>query len=105
MQAKRKRYSAKFKTRVALEALKEQKTSSELSSAYGIHSNQVSLWKKQLLTEAENIFSNRRHRQEKEQEHLETELYRQIGQLKVELDWLKKSPEKSGEKRMLIEPE
>ena len=70
MQTKRKRYSAKFKSRVALEALKEQKTLSELSSAYGIHSNQVSLWKKQLLTEAENIFSNKRHRQEKEQDIL-----------------------------------
>ena len=90
MQAKRKRYSAKFKTRVALEALKEQKTLSELSSAYGIHSNQISLWKKQLLTNAEDIFSNRKQRKAKEQEHLETELYRQIGQLKVELDWLKK---------------
>lgn len=90
MHAKRKRYSAKFKSTVALEALKEQKTMSELSSEYGVHSNQISLWKKQLLIEAENVFSNKRHRQEKEQETLETELYRQIGQLKVELDWLKK---------------
>ena len=90
MQAKRKRYSAKFKSRVALEALKEQKTLNELSSKYQVHSNQISLWKKQLLSEAEHVFSNRRHRQKKEQEHLETELYRQIGQLKVELDWLKK---------------
>mgnify|MGYP006291536243 CR=1 FL=1 len=90
MQSKRKRYSARFKSKVALEALKEQKTMSELSSEYGVHSNQISLWKKQLLTEAENVFSNKRHRQEKEQENLETELYRQIGQLKVELDWLKK---------------
>jgi len=90
MQAKRKRYSAKFKSRVALEALKEQKTLSELSSEYGVHSNQISLWKKQLLLEAEYLYSNKRHRQEKEKEQLETELYRQIGQLKVELDWLKK---------------
>ncbi len=90
MRAKRKRYSAKFKSTVALEALKEQKTMSELSSEYGVHANQISLWKKQFLTEAENVFSNKRHRQEKEQENLETELYRQIGQLKVELDWLKK---------------
>jgi len=90
MQAKRKRYSANYKSRVALEALKEQKTLSELSSEYGVHSNQISLWKKQLLTEAEHIFSNKRRRQKKEQEHLESELYRQIGQLKVELDWLKK---------------
>ena len=90
MQAKRKRYSAKFRSTVALEALKEQKTLSEISSEYGVHSNQISLWKKQLLAEAEHVFSNKRHRQEKEQENLETELYRQIGQLKVELDWLKK---------------
>jgi putative transposase len=90
MQAKRKRYSATYKSRVAVEALKEQKTLSELSSEYGVHSNQISLWKKKLLTEAEFIFSNKRQRQKKEQEHLESELYRQIGQLKVELDWLKK---------------
>ncbi len=90
MQAKRKRYSAKFKSKVALEALKEQKTMSELSSQYGVHVNQISLWKKQLLIEAENVFSNKRDRKEKEQENLEAELYKQIGQLKVELDWLKK---------------
>jgi transposase-like protein len=90
MLAKRKRYNGKFKSRVALEALKEQKTLNELSGEYGVHSNQISLWKKQLLEEAEHIFSNKRHRQEKEQDYLEAELYRQIGQLKVELDWLKK---------------
>jgi transposase-like protein len=90
MRAKRRRYSAKVKSRVALEALKEQKTLNELSSEFDVHSNQISLWKKQLQAEAEHVFSNKRHRREKEQEHLETELYCQIGQLKVELDWLKK---------------
>ena len=87
---KRKRFSARFKAQVALEALKEQMTLNELSSKFGVHPNQISQWKKQLKTESESIFSTSQSRKEKEHENLESELYRQIGQLKVEIDWLKK---------------
>lgn len=62
-------------------------------------------WKKQLLAELPSIFSNKKIKAEKEQEELEAELYRQIGQLKVELEWLKKNLSSSvEEKRKMIEP-
>jgi putative transposase len=86
----RKHYSAKFKAEVALSALQEGKTLSELSSEFGVHANQVARWKKELLTRAEEIFEKESDRQTQDAETHETELYRQIGQLKVELDWLKK---------------
>ena len=86
----RKRYSAKFKSKVALEALKEQQTLSELSNKYQIHPNQISQWKKRLVDEAQNLFSNKSNSSQKKQQQLEAQLYQQIGQLKVELDWLKK---------------
>lgn len=86
----RKRYSSKLKSKVALEALKEQQTLSELSNKYQIHPNQISQWKKQLLDEAQNIFLNKTNNSQQKQQKLEAQLYQQIGQLKVELDWLKK---------------
>ena len=73
--------------------LEPEKTIAELSSEYGVHSNQIRQWKKKLVEELPDIFSDRRKRSEKEGEELTSELYRQIGQLKVELDWLKKKSE------------
>ena len=89
----RKRYNAAFKAKVALEAVKGEKTIAQLSSEYGVHGNQIRQWRKQLLEELPRIFSDRRKKSEKENEELTSELYRQIGQLKVELDWLKKKSE------------
>ena len=86
----RKRYDAAFKARVALEAIKGERTISELSSETGVHPNQISKWKKQTLEELPDIFSQGRKKREQSSEELESELYKQIGQLKVELDWLKK---------------
>jgi transposase len=87
---KRKRFSARFKAKVTLEALKERQTLNELSSKFGVHTNQISQWKKQAITDLESLFSASREKKEKEHQYLESELYRQIGQLKVEIDWLKK---------------
>ena len=87
---KRKRRSAQFKFKVALEAAKGIKTLSELSSKYGVHSTQISEWKTQLLNDGVSIFSTTTARQQRDQEALQGELYEQIGRLKVELDWLKK---------------
>ena len=86
----RKRYDNRLKAQVALEAIKNQRTISEIANEYGVHPNQVGKWKKQALEEFPGIFSSKRQRQQKDNESLQDELYRQIGQLKVELDWLKK---------------
>lgn len=87
---KRKRYDSQFKATVALEAIKNQKTIAQIASDYSVHPNQVGQWKKQLLQLLPEVFSNRQTSSEKAKEQLIDELYRQIGQLKVELDWLKK---------------
>lgn len=86
----RKKYSDNFKSKVALEAIKGEKTISELASQYELHPNQISNWKKQLLEGVPEIFSRSKKVAIKSQESQTDELYRQIGQLKVELDWLKK---------------
>ena len=90
MSKKRRRFSAEFKFQVALEAAKGLKTLNELSSQYGVHSNQISGWKRELLEGGANVFSSNSARQLREQEALQTELYEQIGRLKMELEWLKK---------------
>jgi len=86
----RRGYSAAFKARVALEAVKGEKTIAQLSSEYRVHGNQIRHWRKRLLERLPEIFSNKRRISEKDAEELTAELYRQIGQLRVELDWLKK---------------
>lgn len=87
----RKRYSAEEKARLAIEAIKGQKTLNELAAEYGVHPGQITQWKKQALEEITNGFSGGRGRRERSEEALVASLYQQIGQLKVELDWLKKS--------------
>src|SRR5437870_2505771 len=90
MSTQRKQYSAEFKARVALEALKGLKTVNELASTYGVHPTQIAHWKHRLHKEMPEIFSARRAKREQDQEALQAQLYQQIGQRKVELDWLKK---------------
>jgi transposase-like protein len=87
---KRNQYDSQFKATVALEAVKNQKTIAQIASEYSVHPNQVGQWKKQLIESLPKFFSNRQTSSEKANEKLIDELYRQIGQLKVELDWLKK---------------
>lgn len=86
----RKQYSGDFKAKVAIEAIKATQTINELASQYEVHPNQVTQWKKQVLEEVPQIFSTRRAQAQKETEELTASLYQQIGQLQVELDWMKK---------------
>jgi len=86
----RKRYSSDFKARVALEAVKGERSLSELASKYEVHPNLIRNWKKALIEGLPDIFSDRRRRKESDTEQEKAQLYEQIGRLKVELDWLKK---------------
>jgi len=86
----RKNHDSAFKAKVALEAIKGEKTMAQISSEYGVHANQIRQWRQRLLEEMPGVFSDRRQKKDKQNEEMTAELYRQIGQLKVELDWLKK---------------
>lgn len=90
MKTIRKNHDGTFKAKVALEAIKGEKTMAQIASAYGVHVNQIGQWKKHLLGELPGLFSDKRKKVEKQNEELESALYKQIGQMKVELDWLKK---------------
>jgi transposase-like protein len=92
MSVQRKRYSAEEKTRVAVEAIKGQKTINELAAEYGVHPTQITQWKKQALEEISAGFSGGRERRKRTDEALVASLYQEIGQLKMEMDWLKKNP-------------
>lgn len=86
----RRKFGAEFKARVALAALKEDKTTNQISSEFKVHPNQIVQWKQHLMECAAGIFSNGLKNEKKQNEDLIARLYQEIGQLKVELDWLKK---------------
>ena len=90
MTKQRKQYSADFKARVAIAAIKGDKTVNEIASTYSVHPNQVMTWKKQALSSIPDAFSSKQDRQVQDEDELKARLYQEIGQLKVELDWLKK---------------
>jgi transposase-like protein len=87
----RRQHSAEFKAKVALEALRGERTINELAADYGVHPVQITQWKKVALEALPKLFSSRRGAKEKDEDALKAALYQQIGQLKVELDWLKKN--------------
>ena len=90
MVKKRRRNPAAYKFRVALEALEGSKTISQFSSEHAIHANLIRAWKRQLLGDGPSVFASSGERKQREQEAQETELYEQIGRLKMELEWLKR---------------
>jgi putative transposase len=92
MAKKRSRPNAAFKAKVALAAVQEVKTVSELASQFGVHPTQIHRWKRQLLDRAAEIFESPGDgcRAAQEQEALVAELYEQIGRLRMELEWVKK---------------
>ncbi len=90
MTVSRKSFSAELKTKVALEAIRGQRTVAEIAGEYGIHPQQITQWKKQVLEGIPDLLSDKRRKSKGNEENLVPQLYQQIGQLKVELDWLKK---------------
>ena len=80
----RKKYSKELKARIELDAIKNQETIAELASEYGVHANQISIWKKQLLDAAPAAFINGKDK-DAERDHFQ----KKVGQLQVEVDWLK----------------
>ena len=86
----KKSFTAEFKSKVAIEALKGNRTINELSTEFGVHSTQINSWKKQLLTSSKEIFSLKKSKLADDNEAEKERLYSQIGRLKVEADWLKK---------------
>ncbi len=105
MAGKRKTPTATFKARVALAALKGDRTVNELASQFGVHPTLMHGWKKQLLAGAESVFANGAPRSSPEGEVLQAELYEQIGRLQMELEWVKKKlPCSADALRSLVEP-
>ncbi len=89
----RKQYDCAFKLKVVLETYKNEKTLAQIASEYQVHATQIHIWKNQFKMEGPSIFQKAKDREKTELKDLIDELYRQIGQLKVERDWLKKKSE------------
>ena len=96
MKRKRRVFSGTFRAKVALAAVKGDKTLSELASQFEIHANQVSAWRKELIDRAAELFEDGRRRQPDDGAANQQELYEQIGHLKMELEWLKKKSAQLG---------
>jgi transposase-like protein len=90
MGRQRRTFTDKFKARVAIEAVKGVKTLAELAAEHKVHPNQISDWKRQLLTNAPELFASGRKTRGKTEEELTAPLYEEIGRLKMDLKWLEK---------------
>ena len=90
----KKSFSPEFMAKVALAAIKEETTLAELSGKYEVHRTQIGNWRKRAMDGLVEIFRGKQELAKRNQEKLIEELYRQIGQLKVENDWLKKKADK-----------
>ena len=96
MSRKRRVFGGAFKAKVALAALRGDKTTAQLASEFEVHASQVAAWKQQLLEQAAELFEDGRQRGREESTAKEEELYEQIGRLKMEVEWLKKKSAQLG---------
>jgi len=96
MSRKRRVFGGAFKAKVALAALRGDKTTAQLASEFEVHASQVAAWKQQLLEQAAELFADGRQRGREESTAKEEELYEQIGRLKMEVEWLKKKSAQLG---------
>ena len=90
MSRKRRTLGASLKAKVALAAVQGERTTAQLASQFGVHTSQVTAWKKRLLEGAGDLFADARRKRADADSVNEQELYEQIGRLKMELEWLKK---------------
>jgi len=97
--AVRKSFSNEFKAKVAMEALKGEMTIAQIASKYGVHPNQVQAWKKVLKESMGDLFAGNKKKKEKHQSQMIDDLYKNVGKLQVENDWLKKKLDLLGLKR------
>jgi len=88
---KRKKFSKEFKAKVAIEAIKGQRPLNEIAQEFSVHPTQINRWKKELLESAPEMFSKNKDQEAKRVEMQRDQLYRKVGQLQIEVDWLKKS--------------
>lgn len=96
MSRKRRVFGGAFKAKVALAAIRGDKTTAQLASEYEVHAGQVAAWKQQLLEQAAELFEDGRHKGREESAANEQQLYEQIGRLKMENEWLKKKSAQLG---------
>lgn len=90
MSRKRRKLGAALKAKVALAAVRGERTTAQLASEFGVHTSQVTAWKKRLSESVTELFADGRRTSARENEANEQELYEQIGRLKMEVEWLKK---------------
>ena len=96
MKRKRKKYDDAFKAKVALAAIRGEKTMAELASQFEVHQNLIAQWKKHMLDNAPSLFSRKRDTHEKERQQREEELLKIIGEKERDINWLKKKCRRLG---------